>query len=213
MAIGIKFEFHKTKGLKNKLEKSIIQSLEGSAEMRKEMRRVFQQANRRIQNIEKAGAFSPAVASLGKGDIEGYSKFSVKGFGNTGDDWKALKKEYAKAVSFLNQPTSTATGAREFEQQVKKQLGVSDDLWKGVRNEVIGGYNGVSDDLLRALPYTDFMQEIYERASDSASRQMEQDAVKLADALQESINKTAETVAEAIDDLFDAFEDGFNIEF
>src|SRR5699024_10251159 len=141
----ITFSATVTKGLKNKLKKDIINSIEGSKETRAEIRRVFQQANRRIQNIEKAGVFSPAVASLGKGDVKGYSKFSVKGFGNTGNDWKTLKKEYAKAISFLNQPTSMLSGAREFEKQVKDSMDIDEDLWKDIRDSILGGYNSVSN--------------------------------------------------------------------
>lgn len=183
-----------------------MESIEGSPTLRKEIRRVFQMANRRIQNIEKSGLFSPAVASLGKGDVKGYSKFSVSGFGNTGSDWKTLKKEYAKAVSFLNQPTSSASGAREFEQQVKSQMNIDDDLWKAVRDEIIGNYNAVSSKLLLALPYSDFMQEVYSRATKSSGTQMEQEATQIADMLQQNIEETAESVANAYEALINGFK-------
>lgn len=207
------------KGVKNKLKKDIINSIEGSKEMREDIRKVFQQANRRIQNIEKAGLFSPAVASLGKGDVKGYSKFSVKGFGNTGDDWKTLKKEYAKAVSFLNQPTSMASGARQFEKQVKNSMHIDDDLWKGIRDSILGGYNSVSSELLLALPYSDFVQDVYNRATQSSSEQIESDAKKIADELQKNINDTAEETAEviketwnkAVKDVLDALANGFKM--
>lgn len=194
----ITFSATVSKGLKNKLKKDIINSIEGSPEMRKEIRKVFQQANRRIQNIENAGLFSPAVASLGKGNIKGYSKFSVKGFGSTGNDWKTLKKEYAKAISFLNQPTSMARGAKEFEKQVKSQMSVSDELWDDIRDSILGGYNSVSSELLLALPYSDFIQDVYNRATQSSSEQIERDAKKIADELQKNINQTAEETAEEI---------------
>ena len=90
---------------RTELRQDIIQSVESSKELRKEVRRVFQQANRRIQNIESKGILSPAVTALNKGDIKGFSKFSV-----SGKSWDEIKTEYAKAVSFLRQPTSTATG-------------------------------------------------------------------------------------------------------
>lgn len=215
----ITFSATVTKGLKNKLKKDIINSIEGSKEMRAEMRKVFQQANRRIQNIQKAGLFSPAVASLGKGDVKGYSKFSVKGFGNTGDDWKTLKKEYAKAVSFLNQPTSMASGARQFEKQVKKSMGVDEELWNGIRDSILGNYNSVSSELLLALPYSDFVQDVYNRATQSASEQIEQDAKKMAEDIQKNINQTAEETAEVIEeahnkmvqDILDALANGFKM--
>lgn len=199
----ITFSATVAKGLKNKLKKDIINSIEGSKETRDEIRRVFQQANRRIQNVEKAGVFSPAVAALGKGDIKGYSKFSVKGFGNTGDDWKSLKKEYAKAISFLNQPTSTASGAKQFEKQVKSEMGISEDLWKNIRESILNGYNSVSDELLLALPYSDFMQDIYSRAKDNSSEQIEREAKETADQIQKQIEQSAEQAAEEITELYE----------
>ena len=52
-------------------------------------------ANRRIQNIESKELVSPAVMALNKGDIQGFTKFSMKG------SWEELKAEYGKAVAFL----------------------------------------------------------------------------------------------------------------
>lgn len=193
------------KGIKNKIKKDIIKSIEGNSGMRREIRRVFQMANRRIENIEKSGAFSPAVAALGKGDVKGYSKFSVKGFGNTGSSWQALKKEYAKCIAFLNQPTSTASGARDFERQVKSQMGIDDDLWQALRDDIMGGYNSVSGQLLNALPYSQFMQEVYNRASASASSEIESEARRNADQIQKDVEQIAENMANQFAELFKAF--------
>lgn len=205
------------KQFKNKLSREIVNAVEGSPEMRKEIRKVFQQANRRIQNVEKAGVFSPAVAALGKSDVKGYSKFSVKGFGNTGSDWQSLKKEYAKAVSFLNQPTSSASGAKQFEQQVKKEMNIDDDLWQNIRDTMLSGYNSVSDELLLALPYSDFMQEVYSRARDSSSTQIEREAIETAQALEKSIKEQADEIAEAtqkdMEEWLSALANGFKIDF
>ena len=211
--VDLKFTSTVAKQFKNKLSKDIVTATESSPELRKEIRRVFQQANRRIQNIEKAGVFSPAVAALGKGDVQGYSKFSVKGFGNTGDSWQALKKEYAKAVSFLNQPTSSASGAKQFEQQVKQQMNLDDKLWKNIRETIIGNYNSVSSDLLLALPYSDFMQEVYSRAADSSSSQMERDAKAAERDIQDKIDRTAKELAGEVADALEAMAKGFKIDF
>lgn len=208
MAITIKVSSRVAKGLKNKVKKEVIEAIEGSPALRKEIARVFQMANRRIQNIESAGLFSPAVAALGKGDVKGYSKFSVKGFGNTGGSWQALKREYTKAIAFLNQPTSSATGARDFEKQVKEQMNIDEDLWKGVRDAILGNYNSVSSQLLLALPYSDFMQEVYSRAQQSSSSQIEEEAKALADSLQQNIDETAEGIANAYDSLINGFKIG-----
>lgn len=201
---SVKFSVKVTKHFnKEKARKDIINSIEGSKEMRKEIRRVFQVANRRIQNIEKGGYFSPAVASLGKGGVEGYSKFTVKGFGNTGGEWKELVKEYGKAVAFLNQPTSTATGAKEFELQVKEKVGVPDDIWEDVKADVIGDVTSMSDEMLQKLPYSQLTEGAYDSAFRSASSQMEKDSIEIAKALQKDIEDGAKQVTETIDKALD----------
>ena len=60
------------------IKKDVITAIEQSPELRKEIARVFQQASRRIQNVENSGIVSPAVVALNKGDINGFTKFSMK---------------------------------------------------------------------------------------------------------------------------------------
>ena len=200
----MKFSKKVTKNFsKEKARKDIINAIEGNAEMRKEMRRVFQVANRRIQNIEQGGYYSPALASLGKSGVKGYSKFSVKGFGNTGSDWKTLLKEYTKAINFLNSPTSTATGAKEFELQVKQKFNVPDDLWDYVKADVIGGTTSMSDEMLQKLPYSQLVEGAYDSAYRSVSSQIEKGAIDLAKGIQSDINRTADQLANTVDEALD----------
>lgn len=200
----MKFSKKVTKNFsKEKARKDIINAIEGNAEMRKEMRRVFQVANRRIQNIEQGGYYSPALASLGKSGVKGYSKFSVKGFGNTGSDWKTLLKEYTKAINFLNSPTSTATGAKEFELQVKQKFNVPDDIWNDVKADVIGGTTSMSDEMLQKLPYSQLVEGAYDSAYRSVSSQIEKGALELAKGIQSDINRTAEQMANTVDEALD----------
>ena len=201
---SMKFSKKVTKNFnKEKARKDIINAIEGNAEMRKEMRRVFQVANRRIQNIEQGGYYSPALASLGKSGVKGYSKFSVKGFGNTGSDWQSLLKEYTKAINFLNSPTSTATGAKEFELQVKQKFNVPDDLWDYVKADVIGGTTSMSDEMLQKLPYSQLVEGAYDSAYRSVSSQIEKGALDLAKGIQSDINRTAEQMANTVDEALD----------
>lgn len=201
---SMKFSKKVTKNFsKEKARKDIINAIEGNAEMRKEMRRVFQVANRRIQNIEQGGYYSPALASLGKSGVKGYSKFSVKGFGNTGSDWKTLLKEYTKAINFLNSPTSTATGAKEFELQVKQKFNVPDDLWDYVKADVIGGTTSMSDEMLQKLPYSQLVEGAYDSAYRSVSSQIEKGAIDLAKGIQSDINRTADQLANSVDEALD----------
>ena len=201
---SMKFSKKVTKNFnKEKARKDIINAIEGNAEMRKEMRRVFQVANRRIQNIEQGGYYSPALASLGKSGVKGYSKFSVKGFGNTGSDWNTLLKEYTKAINFLNSPTSTATGAKEFELQVKQKFNVPDDLWDYVKADVIGGTTSMSDEMLQKLPYSQLVEGAYDSAYRSVSSQIEKGALELAKGIQSDINRTADQLANSVDEALD----------
>ena len=201
---SMKFSKKVTKNFsKEKARKDIINAIEGNSEFRKEMRRVFQVANRRIQNIEQGGYYSPALASLGKSGVKGYSKFSVKGFGNTGSDWQTLLKEYTKAINFLNSPTSTATGAKEFELQVKQKFNVPDDLWDYVKADVIGGTTSMSDEMLQKLPYSQLVEGAYDSAYRSVSSQIEKGALELAKGIQSDINRTADQLANTVDEALD----------
>lgn len=96
----------------------------GSSALKKEINKTLQQANRRIQNIQKAGLASPAVkaviAEKGKKD---YTYFSIANLDLTDTtDWEIAKYEYGRALSFLNNPTSTATGARQYIKYQASQL-------------------------------------------------------------------------------------------
>ena len=201
---SMKFSKKVTKNFsKEKARKDIINAIEGNSEFRKEIRRVFQIANRRIQNIEQGGYYSPALASLGKSGVKGYSKFSVKGFGNTGTEWNTLLKEYTKAINFLNSPTSTATGAKEFELQVKQKFNVPDDLWDYVKADVIGGTTSMSDEMLQKLPYSQLVEGAYDSAYRSVSSQIEKGALDLAKGIQSDINRTADQLANSVDEALD----------
>ena len=200
----MKFSKKVTKNFsKEKARKDIINAIEGNTEFRKEIRRVFQVANRRIQNIEQGGYYSPALASLGKSGVKGYSKFSVKGFGNTGSDWNTLLKEYTKAINFLNSPTSTATGAKEFELQVKQKFNVPDDIWNDVKADVIGGTTSMSDEMFQKLPYSQLVEGAYDSAYRSVSSQIEKGALELAKGIQSDINRTADQLANSVDEALD----------
>lgn len=183
------------------IEKEVVNAVKSSPELRAEMRRIFQIANRRIQNIEKSGVFSPAVASLGKGDIDKFTKFGFRG-----KDWKTLKKEYGKAVSFLQQPTSTATGARQFEEQVKAQLDIGDEAWERARETVLNNYDAVTTDLIETLPYKKLVQEMYSETTDDVSDMIERDAKAIADDLEQQINKASKDVSDSVMDMIKGFE-------
>lgn len=170
---------------KVRLNKQILTAVESRGYLRKEIARVFQMANRRIQNVEKTGIVSPAVVALNKGDIKGFTKFSMR------HSWEDLKIEYAKAVSFLRQPTSTASGTREYAKHLKKTYDLDDTGFDLMQNRLMGKIASVSDERFLEqylMQYKDFTGEL-EQESKDVSDQIEDDAVKIENALDDALEQ------------------------
>ena len=185
------------------IKKDVITALESSPELRKEIARVFQQANRRIQNVENSGIVSPAVIALNKGDIKGFTKFSMK------HEWNDLKIEYSKAVSFLQQPTSTASGTREYARHLKKTYNLTDNEFSIMQNNLMGKIASVSDQKFLEqylMQYKDFTGEL-EQESRDVSDQIEDDAIKIADSIQNNIDNASEMAESAVKKILDSFRD------
>lgn len=169
------------------VDKQIMDAIESRGYLRKEIARVFQQANRRIQNVEKTGFVSPAVVALNKSDISGFTKFSMN------HDWNDLKIEYSKAISFLQQPTSTASGTREYSSHLKKSYNLNDKEFKLMQDKLMGKIASVSDERFLEqylMQYKDFTGEL-EQESRDVSDQIEDDAVKIEKALDAAIEQIA----------------------
>lgn len=180
-----------------KIKKEILQAVESSPKYRKEIAKVFQMANRRIQNIEQSGQLSPAVQALNKGDIKGFTKFSMKG------DWNSLKIEYSKAISFLRQPTSTAQGARQYGQHMQRMYDLTPDEYNLMARNLQGKLNSVSDsDFVERylMRYKDFTGEMEQSASD-ISTQIESEAQSISRAIDAEIERQANEVADAMEDM------------
>lgn len=170
---------------KVQLDKQILTAVESRGYLRKEIARVFQQANRRIQNVEKSGIVSPAVVALNKGNITGFTKFSMR------NSWEDLKIEYSKAVSFLRQPTSTATGTKEYAEHLKKAYDLDDKSFTLMQNKLMGKIASVSDERFLEqylMQYKDFTGEL-EQESKDVSDQIEDDAVKIENALDDALEQ------------------------
>lgn len=194
-----------------KLKKEIISATESSPELRKEIRRVFHQANRRIENVESKGLLSPAVKALNKGDIKGFSKFSVSGL-----SWDELKREYGKAISFLRQPTSTASGTRQYNEHIKSAYGLTDKEFNLMADRINDKLKSISDSKFiekYLMRYKDFTGDLESEASD-ISGQIETDAVSLENALDRDIENAADSaidnaeneINDILGDLFSTFD-------
>ena len=190
---------------KYKIRPDILQQLEGSNAAREEIRRIFQVANRRIQNIESKDLISPALQALGKGDIKGFTKFSMK------HTWEDLKTEYSKAIGFLRQPTSTASGTREYNKHLQEAYDIKPDefdlMAKKLNDKILSldDSDFVEKYLMR---YKDFTGEL-ERTVSDVSMQMENEAVQLQNAIDNEIDRIQDDVTpdEAVDYLTQLFDD------
>lgn len=170
---------------KVQLDNQILTAVESRGYLRKEIARVFQQANRRIQNVENTGIVSPAVVALNKGNITGFTKFSMR------QSWEDLKIEYSKAISFLRQPTSTATGTKEYAEHLKKAYDLDDKSFTLMQNKLMGKIASVSDERFLEqylMQYKDFTGEL-EQESKDVSDQIEDDAVKIENALDDALEQ------------------------
>lgn len=96
----------------------------GNKDLKQLMMKTFQKANRRIQNVQKAGLSSPAVqqviAERGKRNFTYFSGANLDPRNPT--DWEHLKYEYGRAIAYLNNPTSSATGARQYIRYTQREL-------------------------------------------------------------------------------------------
>lgn len=187
---------------RDKLRRDILNATESDREMREEIARIFQKANRRIQNIEQADIFSPAVEALGdKGDA--YTKFSMKG------SWQELKVRYGEAVAFLNEPTSTATGARQYNEHIREAYELTEDEYRLMIDHYRGKVLSLRDsDFVERylMRYKDFTGELETEAADVAS-QIESDAYTLEAALQQNVEDTVDRLLDkGIDEMMDRLQ-------
>lgn len=203
--LGFKIKFTKSvfgATQREKIKKEILQAVKSSPEFRKEIARVFQMANRRIQNIEQSGQLSPAVQALNKGDVKGFTKFSMRG------DWDTLKIEYGKAISFLRQPTSTAQGTRQYGQHLQRMYDLTPDEYNLMARNLQGKLNSVSDSEFverYLMRYKDFTGEMEQSASD-ISTQIESEAQSISRAINAEIERQANEVADQMEDIQDDIE-------
>lgn len=198
--LGFKIEYTKSvfgATQRAKIKKEILQAVKSSPEYRREIARVFQMANRRIQNIEQSGQLSPAVQALNKGDVKRFTKFSMRG------DWNTLKIEYGKAISFLRQPTSTVQGARQYGQYLQRIYGLTPDEYNLMAKNLLGKLNSISDSNFverYLMRYKDFTGEMEQSASD-ISTQIEREAESISRAIDAEIERQADEVADRMEDI------------
>lgn len=98
----------------------------GDAGLKSQVNKILQRANRRIQNVTSKGYASPAVkAVIAERGTRDYTYFSIAGLDPTNKtDWEQIRYECGRALSFLQNPTSSATGARQYINYQANRLNI-----------------------------------------------------------------------------------------
>lgn len=144
-------------------------------------------------------------------DKKGFSKFSMGG-----KTWAELKRDYGKAVAFLNQPTSSATGAREYGKQIQARYNLTPEAYNKLMAKVTDNLGSLKGDFVERYfkRYKDFTGE-FEQAAESSASMMESDAMQIEQAIQQEVDKAANDLTNAtnkiLGDFFDA-TGGFTID-
>lgn len=114
-----------------KLTQNKYKKVDTDKELRKEVNRVFSMANKRIKRIDESKKSSHAIGILKQRGIE---KFSSRG-----KNISELREIYNYAMSFLNNPTSTLSGIKEYNKYYTEKYKVDESLVNSItdiQNEV-----------------------------------------------------------------------------
>lgn len=202
-----------TSSINKEMRDDIRKSIIGSKEMAKEIKRVLQQANRRAQNIEQSGAVSPAYQSLVLEGREGYSKFSITGLNIENESqWENAKYEYSKAIEYLNNPTSSSTGAKQYLNYISKKYKLHPEIANNILLQATS--TQFSNNQIPLLNYRG-MIDLYVHDSKDVSKDMSQNAEQLAQSLEKQVNETTNAIVdvfnEAAEEITNNIDNAFKI--
>ena len=166
--------------------KQIEKAVESSPALRAEIARTFQVANRRMQNIERAGLISPAVVAANKGDVNRFTKFSMR------QSWSSLKEEYARALAFLSDETSTASGARQYKKALQGMLNLNSEpeLFESVYDNMARNINAIVANEQSNFTYQQIM-DVIKTETRNASQSIEQRVNQYEQQIQDNIHQSA----------------------
>lgn len=211
---NIKFEITKSvaKAIKTpELKGKVLKAATENEEALREIKRVFKVANERVRQLVKEGIASPSLISLQHQLSKSSSKYNA--FNAKGKDWYKLRMEYSKAVQFIQDPTSTKSGAKQWINYTKKKFGLSDEEWKNVEPIVAKRFSGKEGLIRSKQDSTEVAQEIYSIALRyNASRRTEQEAINLVKKLESNVETFANHATKEIEKAIENnVKNGFKI--
>lgn len=199
------------KSTDKKFKEEIRDAILGSAVYKKEINKILQQANRRIQNIENAGLASPALKAVyaERGKKNSFTYFSIAGLNpQNKTDWELMKYEYGRAVAFLNNPTSTATGARQYIKYQATELNVPFET----ANEIVDLATDPSIDEqgnVNIFSYREILDSFRDDVF-STGRDMKENGKEYAKQLEEDLKDTINKTYKDVDNFLSRFFDKSN---
>lgn len=154
--------------IQRELYEKVRTSTQESKELNREIKRILQAANRRIQNIELQGYFSPALQALYNEGILSDNKFQK--FSIAGMSWDEKKALYGRAVAYLLQGTSTAQGAKAYNDKMAKEHGITVEAMRKMHDQLThGGTLSESDVYEKTATYAVITNYIMEEARRTSS--------------------------------------------
>lgn len=191
----VKFSVSVYNKLGHKFKKDIRDSIIGSPDMRKEIQRTLDMANKRIKRLDESGLVSTALTSLKQG---GTDKFSIRGLGSGNETtWEMAKVEYGRAIAFLNNPTSTLQGARQyvktFADKSNQSFETTNEQLKYKIEEFIENGQAIDSPILREL-YHDVERE---------GHTIENESQEYANALERNLNNAVNGAFDSISRYLD----------
>lgn len=199
------------KSTDRQFKEEIKDAILGNADFKKEINKILQQANRRIQNIEKANLASPALKAVyaERGKKNSFTYFSTRGLNpQNSTDWELMKYEYGRALAFLNNPTSTATGARQYIKYQANELNIpfesANKIVDLATSPTIDEYGNVN-----IFSYHEILDR-FKGDVFSTGRDIEQNGEEYAKQLEELLQDAINKIDNDADNLVDRFIDRFN---
>lgn len=168
--------------------------------MTKEVNRVITMANHRLDRITRTkNIVSPSVDALGG------QRFSIRGM-----TWEQQKEEYMRAISFMQDPTSTLGGARAFtDEGIQQMFGASKKNTNGAQwGKYMQYYNDLYQkygaDLMRGTASPDLSwldsdqigQYFYDMRKEQSANAIESGTAQLMIEQEQRERQQAEQVAE-----------------
>lgn len=192
-------------------KEEIKDAILGNADFKKEINKTLQQANRRIQNIEKAHLASPAVKAVyaERGKKDSFTYFSTRGLNpQNSTDWDLMKYEYGRALAFLNNPTSTARGARQYIKYQANELNIpfesANKIVDLATNPTIDEYGNVN-----IFSYHEILDR-FKGDVFSTGKNIAQNGEEYAKQLEENLQNAINKIDNDVDNLLDSFIGRFN---